>query len=266
MEIADIFVVNKADREGADRTVASIEAMLSLESYGADRWRPPIVKTEATTGRGIAELWNTVKAFRTHSEGTRVKRLKARNEFRLRDLLTHRFMLLTFTAVGVAILVAASQTLSWDASESRRNSFPESAVDALRSIGGVLHVEAHFAPEDPRRSDLEHNAFRKLRRALPRARIDYVSATSTGLFEQTSEKYGEIWYQLGGKTQVSRITTAEGVLENVLSLAGIAAPAESDDDVFRGHPLAARPRGAALLFYGLWPLIVASMAFIQWRK
>jgi len=177
-----------------------------------------------------------------------------------------RRMLLTFTAVGVAIIVAASQTLSWDASESRRNSFPESAVDALRSIGGVLHVEAHFAPEDPRRSDLEHNAFRKLRRALPRARIDYVSATSTGLFEQTSEKYGEIWYQLGGKTQVSRITTAEGVLENVLSLAGIAAPAESDDDVFRGHPLAARPRGAALLFYGLWPLIVASMAFIQWRK
>jgi LAO/AO transport system kinase len=50
------------------------------------------VKTEATTGRGVAELWQTVKAFREHSEGTRAKRLKARNEFRLRDLLTHRFM------------------------------------------------------------------------------------------------------------------------------------------------------------------------------
>jgi len=155
---------------------------------------------------------------------------------------------------------------SWDASESRRNSFSEPEVEALRSIGDGLHVEAHFAPEDPRRSDLEHNAFRKLRRALPRARIDYVSATSTGLFEQTSDKYGEIWYQQGGKTQVSRITTAEGVLENVLSLAGIAAPNESDEDVFRGHPLAAQPRGAALLFYGLWPLVVASIAFMQWRK
>jgi len=52
MEIADIFVVNKADREGADRTVASIEAVLSLHSYGASEWRPPIVKTEATTGKG----------------------------------------------------------------------------------------------------------------------------------------------------------------------------------------------------------------------
>src|SRR5215831_5466122 len=56
MEIADIFVVNKADREGADRTVASIEAMLSLESFGDGRWRPPIVKTEATTGKGVPEL------------------------------------------------------------------------------------------------------------------------------------------------------------------------------------------------------------------
>ncbi|HEX4565565.1 MAG TPA: methylmalonyl Co-A mutase-associated GTPase MeaB, partial [Vicinamibacterales bacterium] len=56
MEIADIFVVNKADREGADRTVASIEAMLSLESFEGGRWRPPIVKTEATTGKGVSEL------------------------------------------------------------------------------------------------------------------------------------------------------------------------------------------------------------------
>src|SRR5579872_5042258 len=56
MEIADIFVVNKADREGADRTVASIEVMLSLETFAAGRWRPPIVKTEATTGKGVEQL------------------------------------------------------------------------------------------------------------------------------------------------------------------------------------------------------------------
>ena len=37
-------------------------------------------------------MWQTIAAFRTHSEGARIKRLKARNEFRLRDLLTHRFM------------------------------------------------------------------------------------------------------------------------------------------------------------------------------
>ena len=92
MEIADIFVVNKCDRDGADRMVTSIESNLALQSFGEGEWRPPIVKTEATTGKGVPELWHTIKAFRTHSEGTRVKRLKARNEFRLRDLLTHRFM------------------------------------------------------------------------------------------------------------------------------------------------------------------------------
>lgn len=92
MEIADIFVVNKCDRDGADRMVTSIESNLALQSFGAGEWRPPIVKTEATTGRGIPELWDAIKAFRAHSEGTRARRLKARNEFRLRDLLTHRFM------------------------------------------------------------------------------------------------------------------------------------------------------------------------------
>lgn len=92
MEIADIFVVNKCDRDGADRMVTSIESNLALQMYAEDEWRPPIVKTEATSGHGVAELLETVRLFRKHSEGTRERRLKARNEFRLRDLLTHRFM------------------------------------------------------------------------------------------------------------------------------------------------------------------------------
>lgn len=92
MEIADIYVVNKADREGAERMVTAIESNLSLQSFAEGEWRPPIVKTEATTGRGVPELWQTIQAFRTHSEGIRVRRLKARNQFRLRDLLTHRYL------------------------------------------------------------------------------------------------------------------------------------------------------------------------------
>jgi LAO/AO transport system kinase len=92
MEIADIFVVNKCDRDGADRMVTSIESNLALQMYGDGEWRPPIVKTEATTGHGVAELWATIQQFRTHSAGAGARRLKARNEFRLRDLLTHRFM------------------------------------------------------------------------------------------------------------------------------------------------------------------------------
>jgi GTPase len=92
MEIADIFVVNKADREGADRTVASIEALLSLETFGPGDWRPPIVKTEATTGKGVAELLEQVERFRKHTAAEQGQRRRARAEWRVRELLGHRFM------------------------------------------------------------------------------------------------------------------------------------------------------------------------------
>jgi LAO/AO transport system kinase len=92
MEIADIFVVNKADREGADRMAASIEAMLALHTFGAAEWRPPIVKTEATSGKGVDELLAEVMRFRAHTEATRVERRRARAEYRLRELLSHRFV------------------------------------------------------------------------------------------------------------------------------------------------------------------------------
>ena len=92
MEIADIFVVNKADREGADRTAASIEAMLALETWPAGAWRPPILRTEATTGKGVPELLATIERFRAHTAATQGSRRRARAEFRLRELLGRRFL------------------------------------------------------------------------------------------------------------------------------------------------------------------------------
>jgi LAO/AO transport system kinase len=92
MEIADIFVVNKADREGADRTSASIEAMLSLQTYGATDWRPPILMTEATTGKGVADLLDTIDWFRVHTHATQDSRRRARAEFRVRELLSRRLL------------------------------------------------------------------------------------------------------------------------------------------------------------------------------
>ncbi len=92
MEIADIFVVNKADREGADRTVSSIEAMLSLHAFADGEWRPPIMKTEATTGRGVPELLAMIETFRAHTAATQGSRRRARAEWRLRELLGQRFL------------------------------------------------------------------------------------------------------------------------------------------------------------------------------
>jgi LAO/AO transport system kinase len=92
MEIADIFVVNKADREGADRVVQSVAANLSLQSFAEGQWRPPIVKTEATTGAGVGTLWAEVGRFRAHSAPARADRQRTRHEVRLRNLLAHRFV------------------------------------------------------------------------------------------------------------------------------------------------------------------------------
>jgi LAO/AO transport system kinase len=92
MEIADIFVVNKADREGAERLVSAVESNLALQMYGAGEWRPPILKTVATTGEGVPELMQSIVQFRDHSQRTQAVRRRTRSEYRLRELVSHRFM------------------------------------------------------------------------------------------------------------------------------------------------------------------------------
>lgn len=86
MEIADVFVANKADRDGIDRLVQSIEAALSLQPAVEGEWTPPVLKTEATTGRGVPELWDTLCRFRDHSETVRTGRRRARAQARIRAL------------------------------------------------------------------------------------------------------------------------------------------------------------------------------------
>ncbi len=85
MEVADVFVVNKSDLDGADRAVADLSRALGL---GEDRggWRPRVLSTSALTGRGAVELADVIEEHRRHLEdsGERRKRLKAQ----LREELT----------------------------------------------------------------------------------------------------------------------------------------------------------------------------------
>jgi LAO/AO transport system kinase len=69
MEIADIFVLNKAERDGADRLEEQLHAMLSLV-MPRDGWHPAIVRTIATENRGISELSAEIDKFRKHFEST----------------------------------------------------------------------------------------------------------------------------------------------------------------------------------------------------
>lgn len=65
MEIADIFVINKSDREGAERVEREIRAMQSL-STRHDNWTPPIVKTVASDGSGVADLAKAITDYETY--------------------------------------------------------------------------------------------------------------------------------------------------------------------------------------------------------
>jgi LAO/AO transport system kinase len=72
--------------------VTAVESNLALQSFAAGEWRPPILKTSATTGQGVPELWAAIERFRAHTELARERRVRARSEFRLRELLTHQFL------------------------------------------------------------------------------------------------------------------------------------------------------------------------------
>jgi LAO/AO transport system kinase len=66
LEIADVFVVNKADREGAEEAGRDLRVMLTMGPLGD--WKPPVVLTSTVTGAGIDELWDAIESHRKHQE------------------------------------------------------------------------------------------------------------------------------------------------------------------------------------------------------
>jgi len=93
MEIGDVFVLNKADREGADRLEEQLHAMLSLV-MPRDGWHPPVIRTVATENRGIEQLAETVEKFRKHFEasGEREKKHVEHWQNRLIEMLESRLL------------------------------------------------------------------------------------------------------------------------------------------------------------------------------
>ena len=91
MEIADVFVLNKADRDGADRFEQQLRAILQIVPE-RDGWKPPIVLTVATAGEGIEELARQIERFRKHFSGKNERRAKeiALWKERLLNLLRER--------------------------------------------------------------------------------------------------------------------------------------------------------------------------------
>ncbi|MBX7053434.1 MAG: hypothetical protein K1X36_00630, partial [Pyrinomonadaceae bacterium] len=93
MEIGDVFVINKADREGVLRTQKELEALLSL-AHRPDMWHPPIVPTVATENKGIDDLAAAIISYYEYQSGgeASVQRRRSIARWRLLELLQERLL------------------------------------------------------------------------------------------------------------------------------------------------------------------------------
>lgn len=128
MEIGDVFVINKADREGVLRTQKELEALLSL-AHRSDMWNPPIVKTVATESKGIEDLAEAIKSYeayvsrKSESNGARKKAIA---KWRLVELVRERLLSELLNTSGSAELL---ERLSMEIALKKKD--PYSAVEDL---------------------------------------------------------------------------------------------------------------------------------------
>ena len=134
MEIADIFVLNKADREGADRLEEQLHAMLALV-MPRDGWHPPVIRTIATDNKGVDALAAAIAKFRAHfdSSSERAKKHAEHWRNRLLELLEARILDRVLNAAGGE---SALNQLAADVAERRIDPF--AAVNQLLAKSGLL--------------------------------------------------------------------------------------------------------------------------------
>jgi len=125
LEVADVFVINKADRAGAAESRRDLDGMLELGSEKG--WRPPIVCTTATTGEGLDELWTAVAGHRAHLEAD--GRLDAKRDARVRDEL--RLIVAQRLRSRAEELLGASDRERLEAAVLARRLDPYSAADEV---------------------------------------------------------------------------------------------------------------------------------------
>lgn len=127
MEIGDIFVINKADREGVLRTEKELEALLSL-AMRHDLWEPPIVKTVATESKGISDLAAAIEAYREFQQQAEASpaRRQAIARWRILELLRERLLAQT---LGAGSASERLESLAVEVASKRRD--PYSAVEEI---------------------------------------------------------------------------------------------------------------------------------------
>ena len=165
---------------------------------------------------------------------------------------------------ALSVVSASRLRTAWDLSENRRNSFSAADEAALARVRRPLRVTVFLSPEDPRLMDLDRNILAKLSRILPQVEIVHFAHSRSGLFEAAGDHYGEIWYEMAGRKSMTRSTTEQIVLDNLYQLAQVAPPVRNESE-FPGHPLPVAPRGAAWIYYAIWPLATCLARWVHLR-
>jgi ABC-2 type transport system permease protein len=166
-------------------------------------------------------------------------------------------------AVAILLGLATQIRLSIDVTEDQRNSFPVADQRLLASLAGRLDVNVHLAPEDPRYTDLQRNVLAKLERAMPNVSIRLAGGRQSLATNAGEDRYGEVEYAYGGRSDISRSTSPREILPLLYGLAGISPPAPGSGGDYPGYPLVARGEVALLWFLGGLPLCIA---LVWWRS
>ncbi len=135
MEIAHVFVINKADRPGADRVQTDVEQTLSLEEW-EDRWRPRLVRTVATSGEGIKDLLARVDDHRGATAGAETvsRRRRELSRTRFLDLLRDRLLREVARRLGSQRLEEAIEAIAL------RRIDPYTATEELVAAAGLAEA------------------------------------------------------------------------------------------------------------------------------
>ncbi len=126
MEIGDVFVINKSDREGVIRTEKELQALLEL-AHRPDMWNPPIVKTVATENKGIEDLAAAIESYYEFQRtGDNLERRKAIARWRLLELLREKLLADVLKRNGAEEMI---DELALEIAEKKGN--PYSAVEKI---------------------------------------------------------------------------------------------------------------------------------------
>lgn len=127
MEIGDVFVINKADREGVLRTEKELEALLGL-AHRPDFWNPPIVKTIATESKGVSDLASAIQSYADFQKqgDSSLSRRRDIARWRLLELLQEKLLARTLNADGT---LEKLETLALEVAEKKRD--PYSAIEEI---------------------------------------------------------------------------------------------------------------------------------------